>query len=109
MNRIVYAALEKRIVVLWSAGYIATLIGLLGTISVSDQVVRRLVAYESPRRSPRFSPKRFFGSPVQHRAALAAVLFCSSTWSSTAGAKRIKHDIAPPQMKLEHLLTAQAE
>ncbi len=99
--------LEKRIGSLWSFANIATLIGLLGTIS---GLIRSFAAVGDPRVSPDQRTAVLAGgiSEAMYNTALGlgiAVLCMIFHLMLHAMQKRIKQDMERSTMKLENLLT----
>ena len=99
--------LEKRIGSLWTFANIATLIGLLGTIS---GLIRSFAAVGDPRVSPDQRTAVLAGgiSEAMYNTALGlgiAVICMIFHLMLHAMQKRIKQDMERSTMKLENLLT----
>ena len=105
----VIPSLEKRIGALWALANIATLIGLLGTIS---GLIRSFsaVAYAEPAQKSALLARGI--SEAMYNTALGlgiAVLCMFFHMILHAWAKRIKQDLERTTMRLENLLTLKRE
>jgi biopolymer transport protein ExbB/TolQ len=105
----VIPVLEKRIGALWSLANIATLVGLLGTIS---GLIRSFgaVAFAEPAQKSALLARGI--SEAMYNTALGlgiAVLCMFFHLILHAWAKRIKQDLERTTMRLENLLTLKRE
>lgn len=101
----VVPALEKRIGMLWSLANIATLIGLLGTISGLIKSFAA-VAFAEPAQKSALLSRGISEAMYNTALGLGIAVLCMffhlilHSW-----AKKIKHDLERTTMKLENLLT----
>ena len=101
----VVPALEKRIGMLWSLANIATLIGLLGTISGLIKSFAA-VAFAEPAQKAALLSRGISEAMYNTALGLGIAVLCMffhlilHSW-----AKKIKHDLERTTMKLENLLT----
>ena len=105
----VVPALEKRIGALWSLANIATLIGLLGTIS---GLIRSFgaVAYAEPAQKAALLAKGISEAMYNTALGLGIAVFCMFFHLILHGwAKRIKQDLERATTRLENLLTLKRE
>ena len=101
--------LEKRIGVLWSLANIATLIGLLGTISGLIKSFAA-VAFAEPAQKSALLARGISEAMYNTALGLGIAVLCMFFHMILHGwAKRIKHDLERTQMKLENLLTLKRE
>jgi biopolymer transport protein ExbB len=97
--------LEKRIGVLWSLANIATLIGLLGTISGLIKSFAA-VAFAEPAQKSALLSRGISEAMYNTALGLGIAVLCMFFHMVLHGwSKRIKHDLERTQMKLENLLT----
>src|SRR5436190_12525796 len=101
--------LEKRVGALWTMANIATLIGLLGTISGLIKSFAAVAFAEPAQRSAILS--RGIAEAMYNTAlGLGIAVLCMFFHMVLHGwAKRIKHDLERTQLKLENLLTLKRE
>lgn len=105
----VIPTLEKRIGVLWSLANIATLIGLLGTISGLIKSFAA-VAFAEPAQKSALLSRGISEAMYNTALGLGIAVLCMFFHMVLHGwAKRIKHDLERTQMKLENLLTLKRE
>jgi len=105
----VIPALEKRIGALWSLANIATLVGLLGTIS---GLIRSFgaVAYAEPAQKASLLAKGISEAMYNTALGLGIAVFCMFFHLILHGwAKRIKQDLERASTRLENLLTLKRE
>lgn len=101
----VVPALEKRIGMLWTLANIATLIGLLGTISGLIKSFAA-VAFAEPAQKSALLSRGISEAMYNTALGLGIAVLCMffhlilHSW-----AKKIKHDLERTTMKLENLLT----
>lgn len=101
----VVPALEKRIGALWSLANIATLVGLLGTISGLIKAFAA-VAYADPATKSALLSRGISEAMYNTALGLGIAVLCMffhlilHSW-----VKKIKHDLERTTMKLENLLT----
>jgi biopolymer transport protein ExbB len=101
--------LEKRIGVLWALANIATLIGLLGTISGLIKSFAA-VAFAEPAQKSALLSRGISEAMYNTALGLGIAVLCMFFHMVLHGwAKRIKHDLERTQMKLENLLTLKRE
>ena len=101
--------LEKRIGVLWALANIATLIGLLGTISGLIKSFAA-VAYAEPSQKSVLLSRDISEAMYNTALGLGIAVLCMFFHMVLHGwAKRIKHDLERTQMRLENLLTLKRE
>src|SRR3954451_655287 len=101
--------LEKRIGVLWSLANIATLIGLLGTISGLIKSFGA-VAFAEPAQKSALLSRGISEAMYNTALGLGIAVLCMFFHMVLHGwAKRIKHDLERTQLKLENLLTLKRE
>ena len=101
--------LEKRIGVLWTLANIATLIGLLGTISGLIKSFAA-VAFAEPAQKSALLSRGISEAMYNTALGLGIAVVCMFFHMVLHGwAKRIKHDLERTQMKLENLLTLKRE
>jgi biopolymer transport protein ExbB len=101
--------LEKRIGVLWALANIATLIGLLGTISGLIKSFAA-VAFAEPSQKSALLSRGISEAMYNTALGLGIAVLCMFFHMVLHGwAKRIKHDLERTQMKLENLLTLKRE
>jgi biopolymer transport protein ExbB/TolQ len=101
--------LEKRIGVLWSLANIATLIGLLGTISGLIKSFAA-VAFAEPAQKSALLSRGISEAMYNTALGLGIAVLCMFFHMVLHGwAKRIKHDLERTQMRLENLLTLKRE
>jgi biopolymer transport protein ExbB len=101
--------LEKRIGVLWSLANIATLIGLLGTISGLIKSFAA-VAFAEPAQKSALLSRGISEAMYNTALGLGIAVLCMFFHMVLHGwSKRIKHDLERTQMKLENLLTLKRE
>jgi biopolymer transport protein ExbB len=101
--------LEKRIGVLWSLANIATLIGLLGTISGLIKSFAA-VAFAEPSQKSALLSRGISEAMYNTALGLGIAVVCMFFHMVLHGwAKRIKHDLERTQMRLENLLTLKRE
>ena len=101
--------LEKRIGMLWSLANIATLIGLLGTISGLIKSFAAVAFAEPAQKSALLSrgiSEAMYNTALGLGIAVLCMMFhlILHSW-----AKKIKHDLERTTMKLENLLTLKRE
>jgi biopolymer transport protein ExbB/TolQ len=105
----VVPALEKRIGALWSLANIATLVGLLGTIS---GLIRSFgaVAYAEPAQKAALLAKGISEAMYNTALGLGIAVFCMFFHLILHGwTKRIKQDLERATTRLENLLTLKRE
>jgi biopolymer transport protein ExbB len=105
----VIPSLEKRIGTLWALANIATLIGLLGTIS---GLIRSFaaVAFAEPAQKSVLLARGISEAMYNTALGLGIAVVCMFFHMVLHGwAKRIKHDLERTQMRLENLLTLKRE
>jgi len=101
--------LEKRIGMLWSLANIATLVGLLGTISGLIKSFAA-VAFAEPAQKSALLARGISEAMYNTALGLGIAVICMvfhlilHSWS-----KKIKHDLERTTMKLENLLTLKRE
>ncbi len=101
--------LEKRIGVLWALANIATLVGLLGTISGLIKSFAA-VAFAEPAQKSALLARGISEAMYNTALGLGIAVLCMFFHMVLHGwAKRIKHDLERTQMKLENLLTLKRE
>ena len=101
--------LEKRIGVLWSLANIATLIGLLGTISGLIKSFAA-VAFAEPAQKSALLSRGISEAMYNTALGLGIAVLCMFFHMVLHGwSKRIKHDLERTQLKLENLLTLKRE
>jgi biopolymer transport protein ExbB/TolQ len=101
--------LEKRIGVLWALANIATLIGLLGTISGLIKSFAA-VAFAEPAQKSALLSRGISEAMYNTALGLGIAVLCMFFHMVLHGwAKKIKHDLERTQLKLENLLTLKRE
>jgi biopolymer transport protein ExbB len=101
--------LEKRTGMLWSLANIATLIGLLGTISGLIKSFAA-VAFAEPAQKSALLSRGISEAMYNTALGLGIAVLCMMFHMVLHGwSKRIKHDLERTQMKLENLLTLKRE
>jgi len=101
--------LEKRIGVLWALANIATLIGLLGTISGLIKSFAA-VAFAEPAQKSALLSRGISEAMYNTALGLGIAVLCMFFHLVLHGwSKKIKHDLERTQLKLENLLTLKRE
>ena len=101
--------LEKRIGVLWALANIATLIGLLGTISGLIKSFAA-VAFAEPAQKSALLSRGISEAMYNTALGLGIAVLCMFFHMVLHGwSKKIKHDLERTQLKLENLLTLKRE
>jgi biopolymer transport protein ExbB/TolQ len=101
--------LEKRIGMLWSLANIATLVGLLGTISGLIKSFAA-VAFAEPAQKSALLSRGISEAMYNTALGLGIAVICMVFHLILHGwAKKIKHDLERTTMKLENLLTLKRE
>jgi biopolymer transport protein ExbB/TolQ len=101
--------LEKRIGALWSLANIATLIGLLGTISGLIKAFAA-VAFAEPSQKSALLSKGISEAMYNTALGLGIAVICMIFHLILHGQqKKIRHDMERSTMKLENLLTLKAK
>jgi biopolymer transport protein ExbB/TolQ len=101
--------LEKRIGILWALANIATLIGLLGTISGLIKSFAA-VAFAEPAQKSALLSRGISEAMYNTALGLGIAVLCMFFHMVLHGwSKRIKHDLERTQLKLENLLTLKRE